>query len=151
MKLTTIGYEGAPQDAVFAALKAAKVGVLVDVRAITSSRRPGFSKNQLAAELAEHGIGYVHLKALGTPKEGRNAVRAGRPQDMRRIFGTHMKTPEARHDYEALLALVRGRKKLCLLCYEHDPAFCHRTILAERVHAELGTTVEHLTPAQIRP
>jgi uncharacterized protein (DUF488 family) len=151
MKLATIGYEGALPDAVFAELENAKVGVLVDVRAVTSSRRPGFSKNQLAAELAQHGIGYVHLRGLGTPKEGRNAARAARPLDMRRIFGAHMKTPEAKHDYEALLALARGRKKLCLLCYEHDPAFCHRTILAERVHAELGTTVQHLTPSQIRP
>ena len=151
MKLATIGYEGAMPDAVFAELGKAKVGVLVDVRAVTSSRRPGFSKNQLAAELEEHGIGYVHLRGLGTPKEGRQAVHAGHPEEMRRIYARHMKTPEAKHDYESLLELAKGRKKLCLLCYEHDPAFCHRTILAERVHAELGATVEHLTPSQIRP
>lgn len=151
MKLATIGYEGAMPDAVFAELESAKIGVLVDVRAVTSSRRPGFSKNQLAAELDEHGIGYVHLRGLGTPREGRQAVHSGHPEEMRRIYAQHMKTPEAKHDYEALLELARGRKKLCLLCYEHDPEFCHRTILAERVHEKLGTTIEHLTPSQIRP
>lgn len=151
MKLATIGYEHATPDAVLAELKSAKVAVLVDVRAVTSSRRPGFSKNQLTAELAERGIGYVHLRGLGTPKEGRQAVHAGHPEEMRRIYARHMKTPEAKHDYEALLQLARGRKKLCLLCYEHDPDFCHRTILAERVHEEIGTTIEHLRPSQIRP
>jgi len=146
MKLATIGYEGAPQEAVFAALRTAKVGLLVDVRAVTSSRRPGFSKSHLASGLPEQGIGYLHLRGLGTPKEGRQAVRAGKPGDMHKIFARHMKTPEARHDFEALLALARKGKKICLMCYEHDPAECHRTILAERVYEELGLSVEHLAP-----
>jgi uncharacterized protein (DUF488 family) len=148
MKLATIGYEGAPQDAVFAALRKAKVGLLVDVRAVTSSRRPGFSKSHLAAGLPKEGIDYLHLSGLGTPKEGRQAVKAGKPQEMHKIFARHMKTPEARHDYQALLALARKGKKICLMCYEHDPAECHRTIIAERVEDELGVTIEHLVPAQ---
>lgn len=150
MKLATIGYEGAPQDAVFAALKKAKVDLLVDVRAVTSSRRPGFSKSHLAEGLPEQGIDYVHLAGLGTPKEGRQAVKAGRPKEMHRIYAGHMKTAEAKHDYEALLGLVRSGKKVCLMCYEHDPADCHRTLLAERVNAELGTKIEHLSPEEVR-
>jgi uncharacterized protein (DUF488 family) len=146
MKLATIGYEGAPQDAVFAALKEAGIDVLVDVRAVTSSRRPGFSKSHLASGLPEQGVDYMHLRGLGTPKEGRLAVRSGDLAALERIFAKHMKTAEARHDYEALLGLMRGGKKICLLCYEHDPAGCHRTIIAERVHEELGLRVEHLVP-----
>jgi uncharacterized protein (DUF488 family) len=149
MKLATIGYEGAPQDSVFAALREARVDLLVDVRAVTSSRRPGFSKSHLAAGLPEQGIGYLHLRGLGTPKEGRMAVRSGRPQDMHRIFDRHMKTPEAQHDYEALLGLMKAHKKICLMCYEHDPAECHRTIIAERVRDQLGLSVEHLTPKAV--
>jgi uncharacterized protein (DUF488 family) len=68
-KLFTIGYEQARSDAVLNELKAAKVELLVDVRALASSRRPGFSKRQLAACLDENDIGYLHLRALGTPKE----------------------------------------------------------------------------------
>jgi uncharacterized protein (DUF488 family) len=149
MKLATIGYEGAPQEAVFDALEAAGVDVLVDVRAVTSSRRPGFSKSHLAGGLPERGIDYVHLRGLGTPKEGRMAVRRGDHQGLKRIFGAHMKTPEARHDYEALLGHLRNGKKICLMCYEHDPATCHRTIIAERVEQELGLKIEHLAPKTV--
>jgi uncharacterized protein (DUF488 family) len=148
MKLATIGYEGAPQDAVFKALRAAKVDLLVDVRAVTSSRRPGFSKSHLQAGLTAQGIGYLHLKGLGTPKEGRLAARAGDLKGLGRVFAAHMKTPEARHDYEALLGLLRSGKKICLMCYEHAPAECHRTIIAERVRQELGLAVENLAPQE---
>lgn len=149
MKLATIGYEGAPQDAVFDALEKAGVELLVDVRAVTSSRRPGFSKSHLAAGLPERGIEYLHLRGLGTPKEGRMAARSGDEKGLRRVFGAHMKTPEARHDYEALLDLLRRGKKICLMCYEHDPATCHRTIIAERVGEELGLKIENLTPKTV--
>jgi uncharacterized protein (DUF488 family) len=146
MSLTTIGYEGAPRDSMFAALKETGVDVLVDVRAVTSSRRPGFSKCHLLSGLPEQGVDYLHLRGLGTPKEGRLAARSGDLAALGRIFGKHMKTAEARHDYEALLRLLREGKKICLMCYEHDPAKCHRSIIAERVHEELGLRVEHLAP-----
>ena len=76
--LFTIGYEHSTTRAMFDELKDAKVDLVVDVRAVSSSRRPGFSKRQLAAGLDERGIRYLHLRALGTPKEGRLAARAGR-------------------------------------------------------------------------
>ncbi|MGN1286607.1 MAG: DUF488 family protein, partial [Bradyrhizobium sp.] len=76
-KLFTIGYEQTPSKAVLDELEHAGVKLLVDVRAVASSRRPGFSKTQLAAGLDERGIGYVHLRGLGTPKSGREAARSG--------------------------------------------------------------------------
>src|SRR4028119_55833 len=80
MRIFTIGYEGATQAELVAALRAAGVERVIDVRAVPLSRKPGFSKNVLAAGLAEAGIGYVHLKALGTPPEGRGGARPGRRQ-----------------------------------------------------------------------
>ena len=68
MKLATIGYERQTLPEVIARLKKARVEIVVDVRAVAASRRPGFSKTMLAASLAEHGIDYVHLRQLGTPK-----------------------------------------------------------------------------------
>ena len=64
-------------DALIGELKRARVKLLVDVRAVAASRKPGFSKRQLAAALDENGIGYLHLQTLGTPTEGRTAARAG--------------------------------------------------------------------------
>ena len=69
MRIFTIGYEGATQGELIAALREAGVTLLADVRAVPLSRRPGFSKNILAAGLKEAGIDYVGLKALGTPAE----------------------------------------------------------------------------------
>ena len=76
--------------AVLDELQHAGVKLLVDVRAVAASRRPGFSKNQLAAGLDRSGISYVHLKGLGTPKEGRLAARAGKTDELQRIYATHL-------------------------------------------------------------
>jgi uncharacterized protein (DUF488 family) len=85
LRIFTIGYEGAAMDEFLAALKNAGVERLIDVRALPLSRRPGFSKSPLRSTLEEAGIEYVHLKALGTPAEGRSAARAGRHADLKRI------------------------------------------------------------------
>src|ERR1700760_2543787 len=89
----TIGYEKAKPSAVFAELKRAKVKLLVDTRAVAASRKPGFSKRQLAAGLDEEGIAYLHLQKLGTPDEGRQAARAGKLDTLWRIYAKHLKTP----------------------------------------------------------
>ncbi len=93
--LATIGYEGCTIDAVVQALQNAGTQLLIDVRAVPSSRKPGFSKRQLAASLDEAGIAYVHLQGLGTPKPGRDAVRAGHPARMEVIFREHMTSDRA--------------------------------------------------------
>src|ERR1041384_6599725 len=99
-KLFTIGYEQTPSKAVLDELEQAGVKLLVDVRAIASSRRPGFSKTQLAAGLDERGISYVHLRGLGTPKEGREAARGGQYDKLHKIYATHLKTPQAKEQLD---------------------------------------------------
>ena len=142
--LFTIGYEQAKSAAVLKELKAAKVELLVDVRAVAASRRPGFSKRQLAAGLDEYGIGYLHLRALGTPKEGRLAARSGNLPSLWRIYEKHLKTPEAKGELDELTALVESGRRVCLLCYERDVNFCHRRRVAELLHERTGAKVENL-------
>jgi uncharacterized protein (DUF488 family) len=144
--LFTIGYEQMPHAVVLDELVGAKVDVLVDVRAVSASRRPGFSKRQLAASLDERGIGYLHLRGLGTPTEGRQAARSGRFDELFRIFEAHLKTPQAREELDELTSLVRAGRRVCLLCYERDPAQCHRRRVAEIVNARTGAKIEHLIP-----
>jgi len=145
MKLRTIGYEAATQAAVIACLAAAGVEVLIDVRAVASSRRAGFSKTLLAASLAEVGIDYVHLRALGTPKAGRQAVRAGRFAEMERIYEAHLAAPEAQLQLAEALAIARERSA-ALLCYEADAAHCHRRIVAGRLARAEAFEIEDLRP-----
>jgi uncharacterized protein (DUF488 family) len=144
--ITTIGYEDATVPRFQEALRQAGVEVLVDVRAVASSRRPGFAKTKLAANAAEVGIDYVHLRGLGTPAEGRAAARAGRHDEMRAIFLDHLQTTDAQAELHALADLVRSGRRVCLLCLEADPAHCHRSIVAEALGEIVPVTIEHLTP-----
>ena len=148
-KLFTIGYEQTPPKAVLDELVEAGVKLLVDVRAIASSRRPGFSKTQLAAGLDARGIGYVHLRGLGTPKEGRLAARAGDARSLERIYAKHMKTPQAKEQLDELRALVGGAGAVCILCYERDHKVCHRRFIAEAIRERDGVAVENLVAPQI--
>jgi uncharacterized protein (DUF488 family) len=142
-ELATIGYEGSTIDAVVGTLRAAEVGLLIDVRAVAGSRKPGFSKRQLAASLDAVGIGYVHLQGLGTPKPGRDAARAGRPEQMERIFREHMTSDRSQAELAQAKQLVRERRA-CLLCFERDHRMCHRRLVAEMIVAETGQDVVHL-------
>jgi uncharacterized protein (DUF488 family) len=144
MKLATIGYERETQAAVIRRLKDAGVEVLIDVRAVAASRRAGFSKTLLAASLNEAGIGYVHLRQLGTPKAGRDFARKGKIAEMRRIFEDHMTEPGAQVELAKATEIVRSDKNVALLCYEADAAGCHRTILANRICEALGCEIENL-------
>ena len=144
MKLATIGYERETQPAVIQKLKDARVELLIDVRAVASSRRAGFSKTLLSASLNEAGIGYVHLRQLGTPKPGRDAARKGRVAEMHAIFEGHMAEPGAQLELAKATDLVRGDKKVALLCYEADAAACHRSILANWICDSLGCEIENL-------
>ena len=143
MKLATIGYESATQDKVIETLRVAGVEVLIDVRAVAASRRAGFSKTLLAASLNAAGIGYVHLRQLGTPKPGRDAARKGRVAEMHAIFHAHMEEPAAQLELAKAIEIARD-KKTALLCYEADHAVCHRAILADSIARALGCEIEAL-------
>jgi uncharacterized protein (DUF488 family) len=121
MHIFTIGYEGATVAEFLAALRQAGVRRVIDVRALPLSRRPGFSKTPLRGALAEAGIDYVHLKALGTPADGRAAARAGRHSDLERIYAGQLELAEAIAQSAQMLALAQETPS-ALLCFERDPA-----------------------------
>ena len=147
--LFTIGYEHTTPGVFLGELARAKVGLVIDVRAVAASRRPGFSKRQLAAALAERGIGYLHLRALGTPKEGRLAARSGDVGTLFRIYEAHLATAPAREELDALTAQVRTGQRLCLLCYERDPGHCHRQRVAALMAERTGIAIENLFAAPL--
>lgn len=142
----TIGYEQATPAALTAMLQWSGVDLLVDVRAVAASRKAGFSKRQLAASVAAVGIGYLHLRGLGTPPDGRLAARTGRPDDMRRIYAAHLATDAATAELAELAAIVTSGQRVCLLCFERHPDHCHRSIIAERLRRDLGISVRHVMP-----
>ena len=143
--LATIGYERAPLQGVIDRLQGAGVELLIDVRAVAASRRAGFSKTLLGGSLNAAGIGYLHLRDLGTPKSGRIAARAGRVGEMRAIFEEHMTTASALGALETAIEMA-GTRRACLLCFEQDPLCCHRLDVARRITERTGQPVLHLFP-----
>jgi uncharacterized protein (DUF488 family) len=148
-RLFTIGYEQTPARAVLDELENAGVRLLVDVRAVAASRRPGFSKNQLAAGLDARGISYLHLRGLGTPKDGREAARSGKFDALHKIYAAHLKTTQAREELDELSALVKKSGPVCILCYERDHLQCHRQWIAEIIQDRDGVKVENLVAPQV--
>ena len=143
MRIFTIGYEGTTVGEFIAALHRAGVRRLIDVRALPLSRRPGFSKTALRGALEEAGIEYVHLKALGTPSEGRTAARAGRHADMARIYAGQLELPEAIAQSAQMLDLA-AEKPSVLMCLEREPEQCHRSLLLDAVAPDAEAV--HLFP-----
>lgn len=132
LRIFTIGYEAATVPEFIAALEKAGVKRVIDVRALPLSRRPGFSKTPLKNALAEAQIDYVHLRALGTPADGRAAARAGRQADLERIYASQLELPEAMAQGAQMLALAEEAPS-ALLCFEREPAGCHRRLLLDAV------------------
>ena len=117
LPLFTIGYEKAVLRDVLATLAQAGVATLLDVRDRPISRRPGFSKRQLAAAIEDAGMRYFHLQALGTPPEGR---LAGRRREWDRFWGIveeKLARPEAELALQQAAEIAQAAPS-CLLCYE---------------------------------
>lgn len=148
-KIATIGYQGAKLDAFLATLAAAGIELVVDVREIAFSHRREFMKRALADALAEAGIGYRHMKALGTPKPGRDAAKAGDRAGFRRHLLKQLASIDGKAALVEAADLARAQR-VCLLCMEHDPAVCHRTEVARRLGKATGAPVLHLDPVGAR-
>jgi uncharacterized protein (DUF488 family) len=146
--LYTIGYEKALQQNVLAALTEAGVATLIDVRDRPISRRPGFSKRQLAAAIENAGMRYVHLAALGTPAEGRLAGRRHEWEQFWGIVEEKLARPEAELDLRQATDIAKAAPS-CLLCYEADWHVCHRRRIAEILVQRNGFAVRHLAPTAL--
>lgn len=146
MEIFTIGYEGSTQTELVAALQAAGVELLADIRAVPLSRRPGFSKNVLAAGLKEAGIDYVGLKALGTPPDGREAARRGDHDRLAEVYAGQLELPEAIVQSEMLKEMAAERPTV-LLCFERDPETCHRSLLADAIFPDAKRTDLFASPS----
>ena len=144
--IATIGYEGATVAGILKALEADGVKLLVDVRAVANSRRPGFAKTALAASVKSVGIEYRHLRGLGTPADGRAAARTAQHAELRRIYLAHLATPAAQDELMTLARLIRAGPRVCLLCFEADASHCHRSCITAALADTFPLHVMNLAP-----
>jgi uncharacterized protein (DUF488 family) len=141
--LFTIGYEGATLRDFVATLKAAGVGMVIDVRERAQSRRPGFSKSPLSEALKANQIEYEHIRQLGDPKHGRDAARRGDFNEFQQIYGAHLELTDSQRALDDVRILAE-EKPCVLLCYERDYRYCHRLMIVDKLRDNNQCKIVHL-------
>lgn len=143
--LYTIGYQLRSIGEFVGILKDAGIDVLVDVRDVAFSHKPGFSGGALRDALATRGIRYVHAQFAGNPKWLRENSES--TSDALELYRWYLdEFPEIVAEFESAIdKLNAGGKSPAIMCFERDPAECHRTIIAERwARRARGRRVVHL-------
>ena len=142
MSLYTFGYEGLDLEVFIARLQDVGVKTIIDVRELPLSRKRGFSKRSFAAALADAGIAYAHMPTLGCPKPIRDAYRVDRDWHRYTVaFNAYLKTQDASLRE---LAKISRTTAACLVCFEADQTFCHRTYVARAARRFAAPAVVHI-------
>jgi uncharacterized protein (DUF488 family) len=155
--VATIGVYGFTVDTFLATLRAADVGLVLDVRQRRGVRGPEYAwanSLRLQAALADAGIEYRHHKELAPTTELRHVQYR---EDDRLGVGKRSRielAPEYRDRYireildhvdlAPIVAEMPVGSTSALLCVERDPEACHRSLIAERLAAEYALPVTHL-------
>ena len=141
--LYTIGYEGAEISQFLSTLQACGIQRVIDIRDVPVSRKPGFSKASLCSALEKQGIGYAHLKPLGDPKAGRDAMRRGDYSAFAEIYNTHLALESGQQALQDAVEMAR-EEIVVLLCFERSPKECHRTIVANEMSKHVDFEIRNL-------
>lgn len=128
-KVISVGYEGRTAAEFITDLASLGVEALVDVRLNAISRKRGLSKTALSDGLAEAGIDYHHLRALGNPRENRDAFRKGLPEGVA-TFEEVLSLPAAQKALEELQRLAE-QHTLGIMCFELEHETCHRSAVID--------------------
>jgi uncharacterized protein (DUF488 family) len=149
--LLTIGYEKRTIEEYVKLLRKEKVKVLIDVREVAWSHKPGFSKKSLEAAMTDAGIEYQHMPSVGCPKRlrGENAST----EKILDRYGKYLdKEPERVREFDRVVAgFTADKKRVCITCFERHPDDCHRSVLAKRWQKlGRGRDVEHIDPGDPR-
>lgn len=139
MTIYTVGYEGCDIDEFIAGLVKHKISRIIDIRRNPVSRKKGFSKNKLAAALAEENISYEYLGSeLGVPSAWRKAEKA-HLITRKKMFSDYKTKilPKHPEQIDEVIRLAKQRGRSALLCYENDAKDCHRHYLTEQIKREV--------------
>jgi len=151
----TIGHSTHPIGEFVALLRESGIDLLVDVRSFPGSRHaPQFNSETLSRSLAEAGITYRHMRALG----GRRSRRKDDPPSPNglwknaafRNYADYAMSGEFRTALAELVALSR-RQRCAIMCAEAVWWRCHRRIIADYLLAA-GESVGHImAPHTVEP
>ncbi|MBL7163796.1 MAG: DUF488 domain-containing protein [Anaerolineales bacterium] len=160
LKIVTIGVYGFTAETFFETLQTAGVQFFCDVRWRRGVRGAAYAfanHKRLQARLESLGIAYHHRRDLAPTPEIRqrqsDADRRGRVAKRKRasLSAEFVSAYQAEilsdfDPHEFIAALPEGARVVALFCVEREPAACHRSLLAEKLHRVEGIEVEHLQP-----
>jgi uncharacterized protein (DUF488 family) len=138
--ILTIGHSTHTIEEFIRLLRDHRVEVVVDVRSSPYSKRfPQYSRQDLQSSLKEHGISYLFLgRELGARRSEPECYVAGQAE-----YERIAKLPSF---VEGITRLLKGATEyqITLMCAEHDPLTCHRTILVCRHLKSPDLAIEHI-------
>ena len=130
-KVYLTGYEQQTIEEFIRKIEEAGIERIVDVRELPLSRKKGFSKNSLKIQLAKHGISYVHIRELGTPKALRRDLKE--KGDYLKFFKQYRIHIRGKHIELQKLINMASTEILGIMCFEKDCELCHRTIIGDKI------------------
>lgn len=137
----SVGYEKHRDSEKFARrLREAGVERLVDVRELPISRRRGYAKTALGETMEAEGIEYLHIRELGNPKPYRDLYKSGKVEEGKQLYTNYLHGEQ--REALKLLASILPEKKTALMCVEHDPSVCHRTVILDSLRSEIGLELD---------
>jgi uncharacterized protein (DUF488 family) len=159
MKFYTLGVYGTTEAEFFRKLLGNRIGVFCDIRARRAVRGADYAfanAARLETKLEKLKIAYIPVKELATPPNIQKLQRqidakAGVSQRQREqlspVFAAaYTKTVLESFDFDQLIQQLKAlqARRVALFCVEKSPAACHRSLVAERLHALYGYSIVHL-------
>ena len=147
----TVGHSTRPLPAFIALVKAYGIGRIADIRTVPRSRHnPQFNADTLGPALADAGIGYNALKALGGLRHAQtDSPNLGWRNESFRGFADYMQTAA----FDDGLAQLIGEARVAptaIMCAEAVPWRCHRSLVADALVVRGVPAVEILSETSWR-
>jgi Protein of unknown function, DUF488 len=152
LTIFTIGHSTHPIEEFIALLKNYGIEQLVDVRTVPKSRHvPQFNSDALASALGDHGVAYVHLKALGGLRHAKkDSINTAWRNSSFRGYADYMATEEFAKGIDRLIELAKV-KRTVIMCAEAVPWRCHRSLVGDALLVR-GIAAEDIMGAtSVRP
>jgi uncharacterized protein (DUF488 family) len=145
----TFGYEGMQFDDFVRQLRSSNIHCVIDVRAMPVSRKKGFSKSALSISLNKAGIQYTHRVSMGCPKRVRDRYKAN--DNWLEYTINFMDYLRDQTDELKDIAKFVSEANCCLVCFEEDFNFCHRTYVARALSNLTGQSIFHIMDQRVIP
>jgi uncharacterized protein (DUF488 family) len=128
----TIGHSTRPPHEFLAIIEAFGIELVADIRTIPRSRRnPQYDQESLRSLLAEHGVRYVHLPALGGLRHARkDSLNTGWTNASFRGYADYMQTAEFERAIDDLITRAAAHRTV-IMCAEAVPWRCHRSLVGD--------------------